>query len=282
MALQVGAIPFEPELLAILVPGSMALVVAGFLVVLRPPVTKNLVLAFTPWMVVGAATHALYTIDAYPEWAKLLFDPVSVYLITFTAAGMVWACMNVATQMTADVSHDAQYVAGAGFGAALVTTGYVLSQVQGAALSRVLPSFGGLVVAAVVAIVAYVGVGLVYSKMIIHADALGWLVVFGHALDGVMAAIAVDLFGYDLLFDSGRRIVRYSATLPTEQYVGSGWLLVAAKVALALAAVGVVAALLDRGILREREWIPYLFLGLVAAYGLGPGVHRLFTLVLFG
>lgn len=281
MALQVAGIPVSAEVLAIGIPVGMAVVVAVLLFVMDPPVTRTVMLSFTPWMVTGASAHALYTIDAYPEWVDPLFEPVAVYFTLFTAAGMVWAYMTTASKISGEGLHDAQYVAAAGVGATLVSAGFVLAKAQGAELSRVLPAFGGILVAVVVAVAAYVAVGYFYSKLFVHTGVLGWLVVFGHALDGVMTAVAADLFGFPPLYDAGARIYEYAGTLPAPEVLGQGWLLVVVKVALALVVVGGVATLRGRGLLKGRESIGYLFLTAVAAYGLGPGIHILLTLVLF-
>lgn len=281
MALQVAGIPVSADVLALGIPVGMAAVVAVLLFVMEPPVTRTVMLSFTPWMVTGASAHALYTIDAYPEWVDPLFEPVAVYFTLFTAAGMVWAYMNTASKLSGEGLHDAQYVAAAGVGATLVSAGFVLAQAQGAELSRVLPAFGGLLVALVVAVAAYVAGGYVYSQVFVHTGVLGWLVVFGHALDGVMTAIAADLFDLPPLYSVGARLYEYAGTLPVPEALGQGWLVVVAKVGLALLVVAVVASLRARGVTKDRESVGYLFLTAMAAYGLGPGIHILLTLVLF-
>lgn len=281
MALQVAGIPVSADVLAVGIPVGMAVVVALLLFVMEPPVTRRVMAAFTPWMVTGAATHALYTVDAYPEWADPLFEPIAVYFTVFTAAGMVWAYMTTASTISGEGNYDAQYVAAAGLGATLVSAGFVLAQAQGADLSRVLPSFGGLVAALVVGGGAYLLVGYFYSKVFVHTGILGWLVVFGHSLDGVMTAVAADVFGLPPLYAAGARLYDYAGTLPVPESVGQGWLVVLAKVALALVVVSVVASLRSRRVFDDRDAVAYLVLTLVAAYGLGPGIHILLTLVLF-
>lgn len=281
MALQVAGIPVETDVLAIGIPVGMAVMVAVLLFFMRPPVTRNVMLSFTPWIVTGAAVHALFTIDAYPDWADPLFEPVAVYFTVFTAAGMVWAYMNTASVIGGDGFYDAQYVAAAGIGATLVAGGFVLSQGHGADLSRVLPAFGGLVLAFLVASVAFVAAGYVYSKMVIHTGMLGWLVVFGHSMDAVMTAIAADLFGLPPLYEAGARIYEYAGTLPTAAVLPDGWLLVVVKVLLAVVVVAVVAAASTLDAMDDREAPLYIVLTVLAAYGLGPGIHILLTLVVF-
>lgn len=277
MMLQAAEIPVSPDLAAVALPVGMAVLVAALLYFVRPPVTKPAMVAFTPWMVTGAAVHALYTVDAYPDWADLLFDPHAIYFTTFTAAGMTWAYMHVASELSGEGDHGPQYVAAAGIGGVLVTGGFVLSRAHGAELSQVVPAFGGLLIALTVAGLAYLVVGYFYSKMIIHTGILGGLVVFGHALDGVMTAVAADVFGHPPLYTVGAEVYRYAGTLPTVDLLGQGWLLVTLKVCLALVAVSAGTSLAARDRYRSAA---YLGLGALAAYGLGPGVHILLTLVL--
>lgn len=281
MVLKVAGVPVPAEFLALGIPVGMALVVAALLIVVEPRVTRGVMLAFTPWMVTGAAVHALYTVDAYPEWADPLFDPVAVYFTLFTAAGMVWAYMATASRISPEGTHDAQYVAAAGVGATLVSAGFVLSRGRGADLPAVVPAFGGLVVAAVLAVAAYVLVGYFHSRMFVNTGVLGWVVVFAHALDGVMTAVAADVYGLFPLYGAGARLYSLAGTLPVPEVVGQGWLLVLVKVALAVVVVSGVASLRSRESVVARPAVSYLSLAAVAAYGLGPGVHILLTLVLF-
>ncbi|PSQ16760.1 hypothetical protein BRD00_10075 [Halobacteriales archaeon QS_8_69_26] len=281
MALQVTGLPVGAEVLRIGIPVGMAVMVTVLLYFLRPPVTKNVMLSFTPWIVTGAAVHALFTIDAYPDWADPLFEPIAVYFTVFTAAGMVWAYMTTASDIGGEGFHDAQYVAAAGMGATLVAGGFVLSKGHGADLSRVLPAFGGLLLAFLVAGVAYVGANYVYSKMVIHTGVLGWLVVFGHSLDAVMTAIAADLFDLPPLYDAGAQLYDYAGTLPTAAYLPDGWLIVVVKVLLALVVVALLAGVSTLDVMDDRDAPVNVALTLLAAYGLGPGIHILLTLVVF-
>jgi len=68
--------------------------------------------------------------------------------------------------------------------------------------------------------------------------------------------------------------MEFAAHLPTEPYLGVGWLFVLVKVAL----VAVVVVLLADYV-REVPGEGYLLLGLVAAVGLGPGVHNVLLFV---
>jgi uncharacterized membrane protein len=271
--------PLSQDLATLLVPVLMAALVGVFLWVLELPVTRGVVLALTPWMVVGAAGHALYTMGAYDRWAEVLFGPVGAYFTTFVLAGMVWSMMGLAARIDGDAPLAAQYLTAAGTGAALVSGGVVLSAGQGADFSRVYPTFGGLLVTLVIAAGASLLLNYVYSQALVQTGLLGFFAVFGHALDAVMTAVSVDMLGESASYTLGQRVLAVAADLPTAGSVGTGWLLVVVRVVGAVAVVVAVGYLLTRREIKERPAPAYLFLGLVTAYGLGPGMHHFFTIL---
>jgi uncharacterized membrane protein len=106
---------------------------------------------------------------------------------------------------------------------------------------------------------------------------VGFLAVFGHALDGVSTAVGVDLLGFGERTPLSRAIIEFAATLPTEPYLGTVWLFVLVKLAVAS---GVVTLFADY--VREDPSEGYALLGFVAAVGLGPGVHNLLLFTVLG
>ncbi|MEF8977003.1 MAG: hypothetical protein V5A21_12325, partial [Halapricum sp.] len=69
--------------------GIATATVAVFLVSLEPRIEQRHVLAFTPWMAVGAGAHGLHqveaAIDVYPDWAEPLVAAPAIYVTTFIA-----------------------------------------------------------------------------------------------------------------------------------------------------------------------------------------------------
>jgi uncharacterized membrane protein len=261
----------------LLAVGVVAALAAATLLRLRPPVTRKTVLAFTPWMVAGAAMHALTAVGA-PAWDDgSLFATPTVYATTFAVAGGSWALLSLVSYLTASEPSAGQYLTASGAGAALVALGVALGRVDAAA-DRVLWAGAGLVAALLVAVLAYVLVSLVYSRTVVQTGLLGWLVVFGQALDAATVAVAVDVFGTTAEGTLAAPLLARAADLPTQPTVGVGWTLVTLKILLALVGLGVVAALLSRR-LRDRPTVPYLLLGLAAAAGVGPGIARVLLLL---
>jgi|APHM01.1.fsa_nt_gi Predicted membrane protein len=177
-----GALPLTAETMTLLVPALMAALVLSMLYVLDPSLDRRIVLALTPWMVVGGAVHTLYTAGAYPASFSLrpFFGPVTVYFTTVVAAGLVWAMMSTAAQLAESDSRDAQYITSAGVGAALSTLAIVLSRADNA--EAIVPVFAGLVV--VVAVVMAVAATVDRPRFRDHARV-------GHAVLGAVAAVGL-------------------------------------------------------------------------------------------
>jgi len=258
--------------------GSASLLVLGLLWFVRPRLRQETVLAMTPWMIAGSAAHALFTVGAYPDQFVLLFGQEAIYLTTFILTGMVWAMMETASAFGRTTGTDAQYLTASGVGAAVITIGAVLLHGFGAELESVLFAVGALLGAVVVASLAFFVLSYAYSKGVIETGLLGWLLVFGHVLDGTTTVVAVDVNGTPVNYELGQQIVDFAATLPTYEFLGAAWLLVVLRLALALVVVAGVAHLLSR-YLQGREAWGYAFLGLIVAFGLGPGFHHFLILM---
>ena len=271
--------PLTVEAVTVLVPALMAALVLSMLYVLEPPVNRRMVLALTPWMVVGGAVHALYTAGAYPASFSLrpFFGPVTVYFTTVVAAGLVWAMMTTASKLADGGSRDAQYLTAAGTGAALAALAIVLSRATNA--EAIVPAFAGLVVAAVVAAVVYLAVTVLHTPTLVQTGLLGLVVVFAHAFDAVTAAVGVEMLGRGAGDGRTAWLLAQAADLPVPAALGTGWGVVVVRLAVAVVAVVVVAATIDRPDLRDRARVGHVALGAVAAAGLGPGVHRFLSLV---
>jgi uncharacterized membrane protein len=257
------ALPPLPYLVAL----CLALAaVGGLLIRRRPPVTERTVLAFVPWMVVGAALHVLHVVGALPAAVRPLTGTPAVYLTVAVVGGATW--------LVADVGGDERLVAGVG--------GVCLSLAVAAALGvgaargtlRLAPAVGILVVAGVVGWVTW---GLLRRTRpdVAVTGRLGELAVLAHALDGVSTAVGVDLLGFGERSPLSRLVIEFAGTLPVADAVGQGWLFVLVKLAVAVA---IVVALV--GSVREEPVEGRLLLGFVAAVGLGPGAHNVLLFVI--
>ncbi|GAB3315542.1 DUF63 family protein [Haloplanus salinarum] len=253
------SLPPLPYLLALLAGLG---VVAGLLARRRPPVTERLVLAATPWMVLGAAVHVLYALETLPDPLRPLAGTPAVYLTAAVLAGATW--------LVADATARGTPALVGGVGAALFVP--VVAAVVAVGLARdtlrIGPAVGILVGAAVVAAGAWTLIRRTWPGVAVTGR-LGALAVAGHALDGVSTAVGIDLLGFTERTPLSALVIEFAASLPTASLLGSGWLFVLVKL---VVAGGVVALLAET--VREAPTEGRLLLGFVAAVGLGPGVHN--------
>lgn len=268
MVLPTGfALPPLPYLVGLAVATGL---VWGGLYRQRPPVTGDVVLASAPWMVVGAVGYALFQLEAVPEPLAPLFGSPAVYVTAAIAAGAVWLA-------TAIDDWPARGFSIRSTPGALAVTGALTA---GAALGYALQvgmDTGGLDLFWPVVVVVWSAVvaGLAWALLRSVRPAVGatgWvgvLVLFAHTLDGVSTAVGADVYNYGEQSPVSRAVLEFAASLPTADAIGSGWLFVLVK--LALAAV-VLVVLIDA--VRERPSEGNLLLAGVTAVGLGPGAHN--------
>ena len=261
------ALPPLPYLLALLVAGGA---VAGSFVRRRPPVTDRVVAALAPWMLLGAWLHVLYVVGGAPAALDPLLGTPSVYLSTAILAGAVW--------LAADATDVSAPAALAGTG--LLLAGLVLATDVGWGLENGSLALFWPGLAAVVG----VGLGLLgwvtlrrARPAVAVAGVGGALTLVGHALDGVSTAVGVDVLNATERTPLSRFILELGAALPVSDIVGTGWLFVLVKLALAALLVWLLA-----DYVREDPDEGRLLLVLVAAVGLGPGAHNLVLFAITG
>ncbi len=261
------ALPPLPHLAALV----LGVAAVGYGLYSRSPrVTERRVLALAPWMAVGSALHVLYVIGALPAAVHPFAGTPSVYVSVAVVAGGLWLVADAADLPVAAT------LAAAGTLCLLPAVGWAFA--AGAARGSLSPAVPiiGLVAAAVVAAAAWAALRRVSPEAAATGGA-GALAVFGHALDGVSTAVGVDLLGFGERSPLSRLILDAGAALPTAEYVGAGWLFVLVKLVVACFVVTVLA-----DYVREEPDEGYLLLGLVAAVGLGPGVHNLLLFTIAG
>ncbi|MDZ7700686.1 MAG: DUF63 family protein [Halobacteriales archaeon] len=254
------ALPPLPYLLVLVV--GVGAVAAG-LWRLAPAVTADTVLGLVPWMAVGSALHALYVLEAAPGAIRPLLGAPAVYAAVFVVLGAAWLLLERRGPGPAAV---ARRLAAAGAVAFGLAAGAVL--LSGGGVAPLWP-VAGLLVAAGLTAATWRGL----RSLVPEAGATGYagvVVLFGHALDGASTAIGVDLLGFGERTPASRLILDVAAALPTAEAIGVGWLFVLVKLAVAAAVVWLFADFVESD---PRQG--YLLLAVVAAVGLGPGVHNL-------
>lgn len=242
--------------------------VLALLWVLEPPVRDRTVVAFVPWMMFGSTLHVLYRLEAYPDSIAVLFTSPGVYLVTAIVAGVAWIVgIFLEAGGLQPTNERVVGVTGTGFFAVFATITIVRSWEAGA-FEPFWPVVA-VVLSGIVTAVAWLALGLWVTDVATTTGATGAVVVFGHALDGVSTAIGYDVLGAGEEVPVSRAILEFGTSLPTADYIGGGWLFVLVKVALALVILG-----LFREYVEERPYEARTILALVAAVGLGPGVHN--------
>ncbi|WP_336360017.1 DUF63 family protein [Haladaptatus sp. ZSTT2] len=268
------SIPPLPVLLVLFV--ALA-IVGGALYRRKPPVTRHLVVAFAPWMVVGSSLYVLYQIEGLPSAIAPLFSSPTVYGSTFIIAGAIWA---VSADRPADEwslrSTPGILAATGQLGIVLVAgTTLAIGGSEGG-LMLFWPAVG-LLITCILAALVWAGIRVGLPDIATTTGSAGALVVFGHTLDGVSTAVGIDALGFGEQTPLSRAIIEFAAALPTADLFGTVWLFVLVKVALATVVVAFLAETV-----RESPREGYLLLALIAAVGLGPGAHNLLLFTVLG
>ncbi|WP_049922464.1 DUF63 family protein [Halopiger djelfimassiliensis] len=255
--------------------GPLLVILGGtiaFLWALEPQVTDRTVLAFAPWMLFGSTLHVLYRIDAYPDTIAVLFSAPSVYLVTAVIGGLVWVLGLLLHAAGLQPTERILGVTGTAFFAVFAMFAIISSWEQGT-FQPFWPVIA-VVVSGVVTSLAWVALSLWFTDVAATTGVTGAIVVFGHVLDGVSTAIGFDVLGGGEDVPLSQLILEAGRSLPTAEYIGAGWLFVLVKVVLALLILG-----LFREYVQERPRQGRFLLALIAAVGLGPGVHNVLLFV---
>jgi uncharacterized membrane protein len=261
------ALPPLPYLVGLLAAVTL---VGGTLYRTEPDVSDRTVLALAPWVVVGASLHVLFVLEWVPAVVAPLLGTPAVYLTTFVVAGVVWLAA-----IRAETDPERPLVA-VGTVLALAVVGYALARGATGGLRLFWPGVG-LLVAVAVAGALWAATRWTYPGVAATTGAVGALALFGHSVDAVSTAVGVDLLGFGERTPVSRAVLDVAASLPTADLLGVGWLFVLVKLAIAELVVVLFA-----DFVREDPTEGYLLLGLVAAVGLGPGVHNLLLFVVTG
>jgi len=258
------------------VPALLVLVTS--VLVLRsvdPTVTDWTAVALTPWVGVGAVLHVLYQQVSFFPAVRPLFGNPMVYLTTAAVVALVWTASEfVADMRPPGASNDRQLgaVGGGAFISLLGWSVYLVGPAREFVQVRPFWPTVTFVGGAALAGVAWIVTSILASRTVAVAGKTGLVVLLGHSLDGVSTALAVDgpVEGFTERTPLSRWLLDVGASLPTAEVIGTAWLFVLVKIV--LAAVILVAF---RESYEERPAATRMVLILVAAVGLGPGVHNL-------
>lgn len=262
-------------------PEGFALPPAGYLVplvvvlgtsiavlwTLRPSVADELVVAVVPWMIAGGAAHAMYVTEVAPAVLEPLFGTPAVYLTLGATAGTTWVLAEVLASRRRGRS-PAQYLFGVGAVAAIASVIGLLTWQPSTTVEPVWPVAGVLASIALTA-VAWVALGRYAPATTALANWTGVVVLFGHVLDGVSTAIGIDVLAAGERSPLAELVLDVGSLLPWSSTIGTGWLFVLVKLALPMAVL-----VLFREYLEEAPSQARVLLAIIAAVGLGPGVHN--------
>ena len=216
------------------------------------------VLALAPWMVFGSALHVLYALEAVPSAVRPFLGTPAVYVAVAVVAGAAWLAFDSAGSAPRPLAA----LGGLAAAAAVVAVLWV-----GVAGDTLAPAWPAVALVAGVVLAAAGWVGLI--RVVPDAAVTGWvgrLAVLGHAVDGTSTAVGIDVLGFDERTPLSRLIIEAGEAL-----VGAGGpVFVVVKLLVAATAVALFA-----DYVREEPDEAYPLVGLVAAVGLGPGVHNL-------
>jgi uncharacterized membrane protein len=253
------------------------LAVAGWLSVHVTAVTERQVVALAPWMVAGGALHAIHQARLVPDAVDPFFAAPAVYVTTFVLAGAVWAVAAFRARARADPGLVARYLAigGAVVVLALAAVAYAHAVDTAEETVQYVWPVVGFLGAAVVTAPLYYLLAFRWTAAVDRVGMGGPVVVYAHALDGVSTALGIDVIGTGERTPIPARIMEFAGTLPTEPYLGRGWLFVVVKLLVASAVVLLFADYVD-----EEPTEGNLLLAVVAAVGMGPAANNLFIFLL--
>ena len=242
----------------------------------RPAITGTHVLAFVPWIALGAALHVRYVVGALPAPLAPFGGSPTVYLTVATLAGAVWVAADAAAPGGGtDRSVPAVSTALAAVGTVLLVP--VVAAAVAGGLSGPGARWSSVAVGVSIPLAAVVWRGLTrVSPGTTVAGGVGALVVLGHTLDGVSTAVGVARLGFGERSPLSRVLLELGG-LPSLPVLGEGWLFLLVKVVVACAVVHLFVPYVRDA---PSEGLPLL--GFVAAVGLGPALHNLLLFSIAG
>lgn len=257
------ALPPLPFLVGLV---SGVIVVGGVLAHRSPRVSDRTVLGLVPWIGVGGALHVLYVVGGAPPLVRPLLGTPAVYLATFVLAGIVWLLADVTDQVGGG-RRTLRVLGGTGLVAFVAALGFV-----GLAAGELHPTWSlvGLVGGVILTATTWALLWWRWPEALITTGRTGTVVLFGHALDAASTAVGVDILGFGERTPASRLLIEATASIPAPEALGTTWLFVLVKLAVA----GMVVVLFA-DLVRDHPSRGNLLLVALTAVGLGPGTHNL-------
>jgi len=263
--------PPAPALVTAVLVSVAALLAVGCIAWVGPPVTRRLVLAGTPWMVLAGLLYPLAATGVYGgPLAATLGSPL-VVPVTVVLATVLWIPLVQAGRVRTR-GDPAGYLVASGTG--VVAPVLAVTVLAGrATVATLVPLALAPVVAAIAAAAVVFVLGLSAAPALAAARSLALLAVYAQALHAVAVVVAVDALGVPASGPLARATVGLGSTLVGG--FGIGWPFLLLK----LCAVALLVVGLGR-LAERRETVAYVLLGTVAALGVGPAVAVLVSATL--
>ncbi|WP_254821449.1 DUF63 family protein [Haloglomus halophilum] len=263
--------PPAPALVTAVLVSVAALLAVGCIAWVGPPVTRRLVLAGTPWMVLAGLLYPLAATGVYGgPLAATLGSPL-VVPVTVVLATVLWIPLVQAGRVRTR-GDPAGYLVASGTG--VVAPVLAVTVLAGrATVATLVPLALAPVVAAIAAAAVVFVLGLSAAPALAAARSLALLAVYAQALHAVAVVVAVDALGVPASGPMARATVGLGAELVGG--FGIGWPFLLLK----LCAVALLVVGLGR-LAERRETVAYVLLGTVAALGVGPAVAVLVSATL--
>ncbi|WP_330631641.1 DUF63 family protein [Halocatena halophila] len=225
-----------------------------------PAITQPLVVALTPWMATGATLYALSQVQWLPAAVRPFTTAPIVYLTVFAVVGGLLVLVGDRDPKAYSIRSTPGVIGLTG----LFVLGCVGVLAVQAALAHppVTIVWPAMAVAGTILASAAVWATIwqVAPDIVRVTGGPGLLVVVGHLLDGVSTAVGMTQLGFGEQTPLSRLLID----------LGGVWLFVGVKLLLAVFVIWVLAEYV-----RESPSEGNLLLAVVAAVGLGPGIHNI-------
>jgi uncharacterized membrane protein len=248
----------------------LGLTIAGAVVLLSmrdipDPINAHDVLAFLPWMVVGATAHVLFVQGYLSTAIAPLAGTPTVYVTTAIGALGSWRGLRALVTVT----RARQILLIGGGGISVVLIGWLFAQVNTTIWRPLI-----IIVGSTLAAVLITGTTWIIVRFKINAISetrpLGPVVLFGHALDGITTAVGVDVLGFGERSPLSALILEVGSSIPGVSAIGGGWQFILIKL---IVISGVLWLFIEY--IRSDRTQAELLLGLMTAVGVGPAIHNL-------
>lgn len=222
---------------------AAAALTTALLVMERPAMHHGTVIGVAPWMVVAGLLHVLGAVGSYPR----LLRPIVAFpigpLLVFLLCTVVWVIVRQFATVRNVVPSSGRYLAASGAGT-LVVLGAVLFVLTTPTADELLWLVTTPVIAAVVAGISVLALGIFDPTGLSKTRWVGWLVVFGFSTLGTAVAVAIDVFGRSPTA-AVDPLIAVGAALPTAN-VSVAWPLIPMGGILGFLAVSALARIVER------------------------------------